>query len=145
MLLYNCNIVTGLVQNENVFQLLINLFIFAPISWYIDMWGCKPPLIEIFIYKIFFRHPPWYIKVPKVSKFVKLWQFYLHCSVLSPLGISIQWVQSCLSQQDDGKAKRISNHHLSHVFYFNNMMLSINHTLHTYLSIHFALCALCFS
>jgi hypothetical protein len=40
------------------------------IQWYI---GCKPPLIEIFIYNFFSKHPPWYIKIPQVSKSVKLW------------------------------------------------------------------------
>jgi hypothetical protein len=142
MFLYNCSIVIRLVQNENVLQLLINLFIFAPISWYNDILRCKPPLIENFIYKMFsnIHHD--------ISKFTGLKNcqimiiFYLRCNVLSPLGISIQWVQSCLSQQDNGKAKRISNHYLSHVFYSNNMMLSIDHTLHTYLStllcVHYA-------
>jgi hypothetical protein len=72
VLLYNCNIVTRLLQSENIFQLLINLFIFAPISWYNDKLGCKPPLIEIFIYNFFSKHPPWYIKVPQVSKIIKL-------------------------------------------------------------------------
>jgi hypothetical protein len=55
---YNCNIVTGLLQCENVFQLIMNLFIFAPISQYSDILGCKPPLIENSSYKMFSKHPP---------------------------------------------------------------------------------------
>jgi hypothetical protein len=78
VLLYNCSIVIGWLQNENVLQLLIIFFMFVPISWYNDILGCRPPLIEIFIYKIFFKHPPWYIKVPQVSKIVKLWQFFIY-------------------------------------------------------------------
>jgi hypothetical protein len=41
-----------------------NLFVFAPISWYNDILGCKPRLIEIFNYKMFSKHQSWYIKVP---------------------------------------------------------------------------------
>jgi hypothetical protein len=64
VLLYNSSIVTRLLQSESVLQLQIILFIFAPISWYNDKLGCKPPLIENFIYKMFSKHPPWYINVP---------------------------------------------------------------------------------
>jgi hypothetical protein len=44
---------TRLLQSENVLQLMINLFIYFLISWYKDILGCKPPLIENFIYKMF--------------------------------------------------------------------------------------------
>jgi len=73
--------VTRLLQSENVLQLLINLFIFASISWYNDILGCKPPLNENFIYKMFFKHSPWYIKVPQILKIVKLWQFFVYTIV----------------------------------------------------------------
>ncbi len=72
VLFYNCNIVTWLLQSENVLQLIINLFMFAPISWYKNILGCKPPLIEKFCYKMYYKHLPWYIKVSHILKIVKL-------------------------------------------------------------------------
>jgi hypothetical protein len=79
ILFYNCNVVTRLLQSENVLQSIINLFInFAPISWYNDILGCKPPLIENLNYKFFSKDQPWYIKVPHVSKIVKLWWFFVY-------------------------------------------------------------------
>jgi len=83
--LYNYNIVTRLLQNENIFQLLNNLFICVPISWYNDILGCKRPLIEIFIFNFFpnIHHD--------ISKFHKYWNyqtmivFCLHHNVLSPI------------------------------------------------------------
>jgi hypothetical protein len=67
------HVLTGLLQCENVFELIMNLFIFAPISWYNDILGCKSPLIENFNYKMFSKHPPWYVKVPQILKTIKLW------------------------------------------------------------------------
>jgi hypothetical protein len=54
------------------------LFVFVSISWYNDILGCKPPLIENLGYKMFPKHAPWYIKVPQVLKIVKPWQFFVY-------------------------------------------------------------------
>jgi hypothetical protein len=58
--------------------IIINLFIIISISWYNDILGCKPTLIEKFCHKMFSKHPPWYIKVPYILKIVKLWQFFVN-------------------------------------------------------------------
>jgi hypothetical protein len=56
ILFYNYNIVTRLLQNENVLELIIYLFVFVPILWYNDILGCKRPLIENFNYNFFSKH-----------------------------------------------------------------------------------------
>jgi len=50
---YNCNVVSTLLQIKDVFQLIIELFICAPISQHNGKLGCKPPLITNFSEKIF--------------------------------------------------------------------------------------------
>jgi hypothetical protein len=51
---YNCNVVSTLSQIKDVLQLIIELFICAPISQHNGKLGCKPPLITNFP-EIFFK------------------------------------------------------------------------------------------
>jgi hypothetical protein len=50
---YNCNVVLTLLQIKYVLQLIIELFICAPISQHNGKLGCKPPLIKKIHEKIF--------------------------------------------------------------------------------------------
>ncbi len=47
------NVASTLLQIKNVLQLIIELFICAPISQHNDKLGCKPPLSTNFHEKIF--------------------------------------------------------------------------------------------
>jgi len=62
MILTITNVVSTLLQIKNVLQLILELFICAPISQHNSKLGCKPPSITNFHEKIFKKYLPQCIK-----------------------------------------------------------------------------------